>query len=276
MDDFDQDKDKQRKTKFKRRDAPKKGFGADWFYFFEVKHIVLPRVKQCKKKAENKYRAMQVKLAQKISALAKAKNLEDKKKALEDVKACRANSDFINRCHNMAVRGIETLKNILKNRVKQSYIVIVDFTVPPLPSEAKSKKAEKNKKKNKGKNKDKNENKDKNKDKANTKKDQLNKLRGISQDGPVGPVKDTGFVKAGEKINIDGLKLDPKFAAGENDNKVGLEDNGMSAGSLGQSQGPKKSLAAYRRRYGFTQAARRKILPQKVQNINMFDRGRSK
>lgn len=273
-DNDNQDKEKKSPYKFKSET-----FSMDDKAYFERLKNAYERSKQAKKKVEPERQDIKrhiQSLKQKLKKCTDEKKRDLLSKDLSFFQSCLPAMKMV---EGMIDQGLATAKRILESGVKQPYRLVVDFKRMPCPSERMFGK-DKDKKKKKGKDKDKDKDKDQNKkpgdekDKApkrNKKEtmDKIKEMRGLSKDTPIAPLKDTGFIKAGEKINVEGIKLAPEFAAAPKDGKAAEgEGKEAAAATPGSKKNRKKSLAEYKKQYGFTRAVQRKGVSRPMQNIN--------
>lgn len=262
-----QNKDKENAYKFKRAhlslDDPQ--------YFKKLKSNY-EKSKQAKRKVEPERQDIKRHI-QRIKQQLKKCDSEKKREILnKDLAFFQACLPAMKVVEAMIDQGLATAKRILESGIKQPYKLVIDFKRMPCPSErmfGKDKKKDKDKDKNKDSNKKPGEEKDKSpkRDKKMS-MEKLKEMRGLSKDTPIAPLKDSGFVKAGEKINVEGLKLAPEFAADKNGKAVNEEEKEAAAATPGQKKNRKKSLAEYKKQYGFTHMAQRKGGARPVQNVN--------
>ena len=238
----DETGDKKKKAPYKSKSE--KLSLSDGAYFQKLKSSY-EQSKQAKRKVEPERQDVKSHLQRVKQQLKECANEKDKNLLTQDLAFFKRCLPELKVIEKEIDKGLSVAKRILETGVKQSYALLVDFKRVPCPSERALEKG-----KNKGNGKQSGSEKGGKSGQLGAEK--LNEMRGIAPKGqPVASPKNADQVNAEEKTNTEGVDKSQKGSKGE-----------------------RKTLADYKKEYGFTRSAPRLKRQQPVQNINILDAGR--
>lgn len=263
-------KNENKKKKSPYRFRSEKLFSDDEQYFQKLQDSY-EKSKQAKRKVYPERQEIKNRLQKIKQQLKKSASEEDKALLTQDLAFFRRCLPGLNVIEGEIDKGLSAAKRILETGVKQPYALLVDFERVPCPSERAL-----DKNRNKGNGADKKKSKGNN-DKTSSEKDKsaklnsakLNEMRGIAKDTQPASRKNTNSGHSEEKINTEEQKSVSGVAAAQNTDVQNKDD-------VVASKGKRKTLADYKKEYGFTRAVQRKGKQHSVQNLNIWDKDRGR